>query len=119
MVFIKNVHIFIFCGVPFKAWLKILIKSKCLWLLMARLNSCSIAVFETPDNQKVSCWNSSPLIAKKYFVCVIYYKKKKGSFANGTEASKVSHRAGAVCQIVNLDARDNLEAGKEPIQCVG
>ena len=86
---------------------------------MARLNSCSIAFFETPDNQKVSCWNSSPLIAKKYFVCVIYYKKKKGSFANGTKASKVSQRAGDFCQIVNLGARDNLEAAKEPIQCVG
>ena len=88
-------------------------------VLMEILNSCSAAVLETLVNQKVSCWNSSPLIAKKYFVCVIYYKQKKGPFANGTKASKVSQRAGAFCQIVNLDARDNLEAGKEPIQCVG
>ena len=79
---------------------------------MARLNSCSIAVFETPDNQKVSCWNSSPLIAKKYFVCVIYYKKKKGSFANGAKASMVSQRAGDFGKDC---ASDNLEAGKEPI----
>ena len=71
--FNENIHIFIYCDVPFKSWLKILIKSKCPWLLMAslnscsthfllevrwgpcllmaRLNSCSIAVFETPDNQ--------------------------------------------------------------------
>ena len=35
------------------------------------------------------------------------------------KAAKVSQRAGAFCQIVNLDARDNLEAAKEPIQCVG
>ena len=98
---LPKMFIFLFFrGVPFKAWLKILITSKCSWLLraslnscsthflmevrwrpcllMARLNSCSIAVFETPDNQKVSCWNSSP--SQKVFCVCNILQKEKGVF---------------------------------------